>query len=112
MAIEMLQNIAKGSITDVKKSPMDVFKKSEELNQGIYILNRNDVAGVMLSKDFYEQLLTRIEELEEVAFETEAARRIATHDAQENPITYTLEEVMGKDLADMEFDPDEDDGWE
>lgn len=109
MAIEMMRDIAKGSITDVKKSPMSIFKKSEELKQAIYILNRNDVAGVVLSQDIYEQLLKRVEELEEQAFEAEAARRIAIHDAHETPEIYTGEEI-GIDLSDVEYDPN--DGWE
>lgn len=105
----MLQNIAKGSITDVKKSPMDIFKKSEELKQGIYILNRNDVAGVVLSKELYEHLLTQIEELEDRAIEAEAARRITLHDSIEQPKTYSLED-MGIDLSNIEYD--DNDGWE
>lgn len=109
MTIRMTQGIARASITDVKKSPMSIFKKSEELKQAIYILNRNDVAGVVLSQDIYEQLLKRVEELEEQAFEAEAARRIAIHDAQETPEIYTGEEI-GIDLSDVEYDPN--DGWE
>lgn len=109
MAIEMMQNIAKGSITDVKKSPMDIFKKSEELKQGVYILNRNDVAGVMLNQKLYEALLNQIEELEEKAFEAEAGRRIAIYDSQDNPKTYTSED-LGIDLSDVEYD--ENDDWE
>lgn len=109
MAIEMLQNIAKGSITDVKKSPMDIFKKSEELKQGIYILNRNDVAGVVLSKELYEHLLNQIEELEDRTVEAEAARRITLHDSIEQPKTYSLED-MRIDLSTTEYD--DNDGWE
>ena len=112
MAFEMIQNIPKGSITDVKKSPMDIFKKSKEVNQGVYILNRNDVAGVMLDKELYEDLLVKIEELTDKLFEAEAARRIALYDSREHPVTYSLEEVMGEKLANMTFDADEDDGWE
>lgn len=109
MSIEMIQNIAKGSIIDVKKSPMEILKKSKELKQGIYILNRNDVAGVMVNQEQYESLLNRIEELEERAFETEAARRLAVHDAQETPKNYSLKE-LNIDLSDVEYD--EKDGWE
>jgi len=109
MTIERVQNIAKASIIDVKKSPLDVFEKSEELKQAIYILNRNDVAGVVLSQDIYEQLLKRIEELEEQIFEVEAARRIAIHDDQEPPEIYTDEEI-GINLSAVEYDPN--DGWE
>lgn len=112
MAIEMIRDIPKGSISDVKRSPMDIFKKSEELKQGVYILNRDNVAGVMLSKEQYEHLIYLIDELEEKLLDIEVAKRIAKHDAQENPVTYTTEEVMGEELANMIFDPDEDDGWE
>jgi vacuolar-type H+-ATPase subunit F/Vma7 len=109
MTIEIVQSIAKVSISDVKKSPLGIFEKSEELKQAIYILKGNDVAGVVLSQDIYEQLLKRIEELEEQIFEAEAARRIAIHDAQETPEVYTGEEI-GIDLSDVEYDPN--DGWE
>lgn len=91
---------------------MDVFEKSEELKQGIYILNRNDVAGVVLSKEVYEGLLSQIEELEEKTCEAEVARRIAIQNSQENPVTFTVEEVMGEELANTKYDPDEADGWE
>lgn len=112
MSIEMMRGIAKGSITDVKKSPMTIFEKSKELKQGVYILNRNDVAGVMLNQELYESLLNEIEELETKNFEAEAARRIALYDSQKEVEKYSLEEVMGEELANMEFDPNEDDGWE
>src|SRR5690625_7916821 len=103
-----MQNIAKGSITDVKKSPMKIFEKSEELKQGIYIINKNNVAGVMVSQKIYESLLNRLEELEEKVCEAEAARRIAMYEKREKPVTYSLDE-MGIDLSDVEYD--ETDGW-
>ncbi|SJN25029.1 hypothetical protein FM115_03200 [Marinilactibacillus psychrotolerans 42ea] len=112
MAIEMIRNIPKGSISDVKKSPMDIFKKSEELKQGVYILNRDNVAGVMISKQQYEGLLDLIEELEEKVLETKVAERLARYDTQDSPETYTVEEVFGKTLMEMQFDPDEEDEWE
>lgn len=43
---------------------------------------------------------------EEKIFEAEVVRRIALRDALTNPISYSLEEVMGEGLATMEFDPD------
>lgn len=49
---------------------------------------------------------------EEKIFEAEVVRRIALRDAQTNPISYSLEEVMGEGLANIEFDPDAEDGWE
>lgn len=109
MTIEMMQNIAKGSITDVKKSPVKIFQKSEELKQGIYIINKNDVAGVMVTQEIYENLLNRLEELEEKIFEAEAARRIAMHEKKEKLETHPLDEV-GIDLSNVEYN--ENDGWE
>src|SRR5690625_35917 len=104
-----MQNIAKGSINDVKKSPMKIFEKSEELKQGIYIINKNNVADVMVSQKIYESLLNRLEELEEKVCEAETARRIAVYEKKEEQGTYSLDE-MGIDLSDIEYD--ENDGWE
>jgi len=109
MTLEMMGDIAKGSITDVKNSPMDVFKLSGELKQAVYILNRNNVAGVVLDKDLYEKMAQTIEELEEKLHDAEVFKRIQKHDAQENPVTYSLEEA-GIDLSNVDYS--EDDGWE
>lgn len=49
---------------------------------------------------------------EEKIFEVEVVRRIALRDAQTNPIYYSPEEIGGEWLANMEFDPDAEDGWE
>lgn len=45
------------SITDVKKSPMDVFNQAREAGTAVYVFNREKVAGVMLTQEQYEQLL-------------------------------------------------------
>ena len=44
------------SITDVKKSPTEVFKIAEQTQTGVYIFNREKVAGVMISQSQYETL--------------------------------------------------------
>ena len=102
MALEMMSGIPKGSISDVKKSPMDVFKMSAELSQGIYILNRNDIAGVVLDKNLYEAMAERIEALEEMVLEAEAYRRIQNYDSNKETKTYSLDE-LGIDLSDVEI---------
>ncbi len=50
------------SITEVKKSPMDVFKQAREAGTGVYVFNREKVAGVMLTQEQYETLLQELAE--------------------------------------------------
>lgn len=50
------------SITEVKKSPMDVFKQAREVGTGVYVFNREKVAGVMLTQEQYETLLQELAE--------------------------------------------------
>ncbi|HIF1660602.1 TPA: type II toxin-antitoxin system Phd/YefM family antitoxin, partial [Enterococcus faecium] len=45
------------SITEVKRSPMDVFAQARDAGTGVYIFNREKVAGVMLTQEQYETLL-------------------------------------------------------
>lgn len=49
------------SITDVKKSPTEVFKIAEETQTGVYIFNREKVAGVMISQAQYETLVGQLQ---------------------------------------------------
>lgn len=111
MAVELIRDIPKGSISDVKKSPMDIFKKAEELEQGVYILNRDNVAGVMLTQQHYEALIQKIDDLEEELLDYEVSLRLKAQDAQKDVRTFSLEDVMGKELAEAEYDPD-DNGWD
>lgn len=48
------------SITDVKKSPMDVFNQAREAGTAVYIFNREKIAGVMLTQEQYEKLLNEL----------------------------------------------------
>lgn len=50
------------SITEVKKSPMDVFQQAREAKTGVYVFNREKIAGVMLTQEQYENLLQELEE--------------------------------------------------
>lgn len=55
------------SITDVKKSPTEVFKIAEQAQTGVYIFNREKVAGVMISQSQYETLVGQLQGEVEVA---------------------------------------------
>jgi hypothetical protein len=58
------------SITEVKKSPMDVFNQAREAGTGVYVFNREKVAGVMLTQTQYEELVQELDELRERSVET------------------------------------------
>jgi PHD/YefM family antitoxin component YafN of YafNO toxin-antitoxin module len=51
------------SITEVKKSPMDVFSQAREAGTAVYVFNREKIAGVMLTQEQYETLLQELHEL-------------------------------------------------
>ncbi|MDH6365298.1 PHD/YefM family antitoxin component YafN of YafNO toxin-antitoxin module [Enterococcus sp. PF1-24] len=53
------------SITEVKKSPMDVFEQARQAGTGVYVFNREKVAGVMLTQALYEQLLEDLQKQQE-----------------------------------------------
>ncbi|HLQ40499.1 MAG TPA: type II toxin-antitoxin system Phd/YefM family antitoxin, partial [Tetragenococcus sp.] len=51
------------SITEVKRSPMDVFEQARQAKTGVYVFNREKVAGVMLTQIQYETLLQELDDL-------------------------------------------------
>lgn len=51
------------SITEVKKSPMDVFQQARKEKTGVYIFNREKIAGVMLTQELYESLVKELDDL-------------------------------------------------
>jgi len=93
MTIDMIRGILKSSIATVKKAPMTVFKVSEELEQGIYIFNRDKVVGVIVSQEEYEGLYHLIEELESKVLYAEAVTRL--EEFEKDPVTYSDKEVRG-----------------
>lgn len=95
------------SLREVKSDPLKVFKQAEEEKSGVYVLDHNNVAGVIMSENHYESLIRRIEHLEGENLELIAAARL-----QDTEITtYTDEEVRG-DLANRDMATDEIDEWE
>lgn len=61
------------SITEVKKSPMDVFQQARDASTGVYVFNREKIAGVMLTQEQYETLLQELEESRQKIALTEGA---------------------------------------
>ncbi len=54
------------SVTDIKKTPMLGFETAEENETGVYITNRNEIVGVMLSRSQYEALVGELEQARKV----------------------------------------------
>ena len=95
------------SISEVKKSPTIIFKKAEKENTPVYVFNRGDVAGVMLTQEQYESLTNEIEVLHERVLDLEVEKRLVIKDLE----LYSDEEVRGAN-ADQFLTIDENDGWE
>lgn len=101
-------DVPRASISEVKNNPTEIFKKAESQHTGVYIFNRNDVAGVMLTEEQYKYLNDRINELEEQNLYLEVQNRLEDSHVK----IHSDEEVRGKELANQTFSVDEDDGWE
>jgi PHD/YefM family antitoxin component YafN of YafNO toxin-antitoxin module len=95
------------NITDVKKSPGKVFELAAKNDNGVYIFNRGRVAGVMLTREQYENLSNSIEMLKEKLFDAEVAARIANTDMK----TFSDAEVRGGSCMNNQL-IDELDGWQ
>ncbi len=94
------------SISEVKRSPVAVFERSEKAENGVYVLSHGSVAGVMLAREMYEQLVRRVDELEEELCLLEASYRI------ENPSEHRFRDEDVRDARARAVAFSEDDGWE
>ncbi|MDR3315237.1 MAG: type II toxin-antitoxin system Phd/YefM family antitoxin [Coriobacteriales bacterium] len=93
------------SISDVKKSPNRIFEWAASAHNGVYIFNRGEVAGVMLTQEQYETLNDTIDALEDALHDAEVARRIG----QGSLTTYPDEAVRGSASSNITID--DNDGW-
>ncbi|MDO3409097.1 hypothetical protein QWJ34_04920 [Saccharibacillus sp. CPCC 101409] len=95
------------SISDVKRSPMEVFEKAAQEAAGVYVFNREKIAGVMITQKQYESLNREIEDLYEQLADLIAEKRLLT----QNISTFSDEEVRGTTATEFTV-IDEEDGWE
>lgn len=77
------------SITEVKRSPMDVFAQARDAGTSVYIFNREKVAGVMLTQEQYETLLQELDVLRQ----TVKVERKEPKEINEEPINKTASVV-------------------
>lgn len=106
MATKIL-NTPISNISDVKKSPMDIFRRADEEDKGVYIFNRNEIAGVMITQKQYESLNEEADRLYDRIDELIAEKRLL----DKNTTVISDIEVRGS-VANREPVIDELDGWE
>ena len=87
------------SITEVKRSPMDVFDQARKAETGVYIFNREKVAGVMLTQEQYETLLQELADLRQKANE-EVQAPIESNELLGNYVDQTAAVVSTSDGLD------------
>lgn len=106
MAMKIL-DIPTSSISEVKRSPMEVFQKADKEAAGVYVFNREKVAGVMLTQKQYETLNEEVDGLYDQIADLIAEKRLLN----EKVATFSDSEVRGS-IANEVPTIDEEDGWE
>lgn len=106
MAMKIL-DIPTSSISEVKRSPMEIFKKADKEAAGVYVFNREKVAGVMLTQKQYETLNKEVDSLYDQIADLIAENRLQN----EKVATFSDSEVRGS-IANEVPTIDEEDGWE
>ena len=100
-------DIPTASISEVKKSPDSVFRKAAESKNAVYVFNRGDVSGVMMTREQYESLNKELEELEDRLFDAQVALRLSARDVKRYPDS-SVRHAAAKVAPVL----DENDGWE
>jgi PHD/YefM family antitoxin component YafN of YafNO toxin-antitoxin module len=100
-------NVPTATISDVKISPSKIFKVAASNDNGVYIFNRGNVVGVMLTREQYERLTESVEALTDRLIEMEAGQRVAQTELK----PYSDEDVRGKSVRAEEI-IDLNDGWD
>ena len=106
MAMKIL-DIPTSFISEVKRSPMEIFQKADKEAAGVYIFNREKVAGVMLTQKQYESLNKEVDSLYDQIADLITEKRLLN----ENIVTFSDNNVRGS-IANEEPTIDEEDGWE
>lgn len=100
-----IMDVPMKSVSDIKRSPMSIFEEARESNNGVYILNRNEVVGVALTRDQYESIYNELESLYDKIDELTVKERLADKSREMVPVN----DVIGFDLNDVKTD--DNDGW-
>lgn len=55
------------NITDLRTDPLEVFRDAEEKASPLFVFNRTEPLGVVLSWEEYERIQERMEDLRDIA---------------------------------------------
>lgn len=71
-------------ISQVMRSPLEIFQLARQEGAGVYIFNDEQVAGVMISQEQYESLNKEIEFLHDQLAHLVAEKRILDKDGHKS----------------------------
>jgi hypothetical protein len=100
-------NTLTSTISELKKSPMDVFRRASKENEGVYVLNRKKIVGIILAQEKYESLIKENDCLQDKVVELVAENRLL----KENTAIFSDAEVRGE-IANREPTIDKEDDFE
>lgn len=99
-------NVPISNMTNLKKSPKNVFNIAKEAQTGVYIFNRDEVTGVVMDVEGYEKMVKKLDDLQEKLWEAEVAQRL------NKPVQTIGVEATEKLTGYKDTPLDPNDGWE
>lgn len=105
-------NVPHSSLTSLKKSPTDLFSKAKKAKSGLYIFNRNTPAGVVMSVEDYENMVKKMNELEDQLLDAEIDGQAVKRLAAPSSTLYSDTDVRGAVANSKTILLDDNDGWE
>lgn len=109
MKVETINGSLMTKISDLRKSPMEYFELAEKYKKEIYVLNNNNIAGVMIDKDSYDDMKNLIDELQNEILYLNVEKRVEEIDIDKS-VLLNEEEALDDNLNNVEWS--EHDGWE
>lgn len=101
-------NVPTSNISKLKENPTKLFEDAKKEKTGIYVFNRNTPAGIVLSVEDYEDMVHRLDNLEEELLDKEVQLRL-----KNNTKLFSDEDVRGHQKASQQtVTLDDEDGWE
>ncbi|MEE8824507.1 hypothetical protein LASUN_22880 [Lentilactobacillus sunkii] len=79
------------SVTELQKSPTKAFEKAKWNETGVFVLKRNEMLGVILSKKDYDKIMYELEELRCKVFDAGIEHKMNNN----IPEHYTDYEMLG-----------------
>lgn len=105
-------NVPTTDIPKLRKNPLRVFDYAKSQKTGVYVFNRDKPSGIVLSVNVYEEMVRRLNKLEDELLDFQTTQKVEERIKNDNGKRYTDEEVRGSEFAHKLPVIDENDGWE